>query len=144
LAMPVLVRGHDLSCPSRQPDVDVELQRHDDLRDRERRVRGICSSRLAADAGSRQKIGIALCAFPRWKGWHISRWCGWVKRAAGENDGFLLDQYRSFPRLACGWGITRRMAAEENPSQQYARHNDVTHVEYGLRIAFSNRRPPKP
>ena len=129
LAMPLLMLGHNLSCPSRQPDVDVEFQRHDDLCDGDGSVGGIGFSRLAADTGSRQEIGIALSVFPRRQGWHIRRRRGRIKRVARENHGFLVDHHRSFAGRARSWGITRRMAAEKEPSQQHARHNKATQVD---------------
>ena len=63
LAMTVLVIGYDLGCPGWYPDVDLQLQVHLDLRDGYGRVCWIGSSRLAANAGSGQEIGITLRAF---------------------------------------------------------------------------------
>ena len=68
LAMAVLMFDHMLGCAGRHPDVDVKLQRDLDLRDGDGRVCGIRLSRLPADTGAGQELGIALRAFPRGQG----------------------------------------------------------------------------
>jgi hypothetical protein len=92
--MAPLMFGHVLAYPGWQPDADVELQRHVDLRDGNGRVRGIGLSSFPADTGVSLEVGIALCVFPWGKRRHIGRWSARIKRAAGENDRPLVDYRR--------------------------------------------------
>ena len=99
LAMAVLMFDHMLGYPGWHPDVDVELQRDLDPRDGDGRVCSIRLSRLPANTGAGQEMGIALRAFPRGQGWHIGRRRVWVKRAARESNRLLVNcRHGSFPK----------------------------------------------
>jgi len=98
--MAFLMFDHMLGYPDRHPDVDVELQGHGDLRDGEGLVCGIRLSRLPADTGVGQEIGIALRALARSQGRHIGWRRGRVKRAVRDRNRLLVDcRHRSFPML---------------------------------------------
>lgn len=99
LAMAVLMFDHMLGYPGRHPDGDGELQRDLDLRDGDGRVCSIRLSRLPANTGAGQEMGIALRAFPRGQGWHIGRRRVWVKGAAREGNRLLVNcRHGSFPQ----------------------------------------------
>ena len=73
------------------PYGEVELQVHLDVCDGDGRVPGIRLTTLSGDSSVRQKIGIARRVFPLVQARHVRRRVGWVKSAAREIDGLLVD-----------------------------------------------------
>lgn len=90
-AMAFFVVGDGLRGVGGDPDVRLELQRHQHLGDGEDRVRGIGASGLTADAGAGDEVGVADRGFTGMQRRHGWWWGGGIEFVILVRGGEFCD-----------------------------------------------------